>query len=73
MGIKYSTIGGKDKQYSQIFFEVASIYRIRELCENQEEMIKRKELQVLAKKTIPYFTSRIRFLINPNIKFTNIE
>ena len=35
-------IGGRDKQFSQIIFKVVSIYKIRELCDYQEEIIKIK-------------------------------
>ena len=37
-------IGGRDKQFSQIIFKVVSIYKIRELCDYQEEIIKIKQL-----------------------------
>ena len=56
-----------------MFFNVAIIYRIRGLNETVEKIINENKMRVTIKKTIAFYTARIRLLDGPNKKFSSTE
>ena len=60
---------GKEKKYSQIYFDIATINGIMALIMHQEERIKREKIQLSLKKTISYYTTKIGFIAGPNLKY----
>ena len=64
---------GKNRQYSQIFFNIIKIYGIRVLVADQEEFVKKNKLRIILKKTIAFHIVKVGFLDGLNIKFSNIK
>lgn len=64
---------GSEKLYSQIYFDMVTIYEIRSLTLNQEEKIKKECLRVSIKRTRAYHIAKIRILLRPDLKHGNLE
>jgi len=63
----------QNKQFSQVFLDIASIYRIRALTKSVEDVIRQNKLRILIKKTTAYYIARIGILDSPNIKYSSSE
>ena len=59
--------------YMQIFFKVFMPSNVRALAIYQEDFLMKHKVRLSIKKTINYYTSKIRFFAGANMEYANTE